>query len=50
MFCEINLLCAAILAIMAVKIMHSGLDPSLKKTVFVTAMLFAMAMNVFDAL
>ena len=50
MYCEINLLCAVILAIMAIKVMRSGLDASLKKTVFVTALLFAMAMNVFDAL
>ena len=49
MFCEINLLCAVILAIMAVKAMRMGLDNTTKKTVFVAAILFAMAMNLFDA-
>ena len=50
MYCEINLLCAVILAIMAIKVLRSKAEPSTKRTVFVTAMLFAMAMNVFDAL
>lgn len=50
MYCEINLLCAVILAIMAVKVMRMGLDNSPKKTTFVAAILFAMAMNLFDSL
>lgn len=50
MYCEINILCAVILAIMAINVMRMGLDNTPKKTVFVAAILFAMMMNVLDSL